>query len=89
MKAIEFSPELLKRLKVLKQKDQKLFQKIQKQLKLFQLNPRHKSLRHHKLKGNLQEVWSISIDKNFRMIYKENQSYYFFDMGTHDQVYRK
>ena len=89
MKAIAFSPTIYKQLQELRHKDQRLFRKIQKQLALFQQNPKHKSLRLHKLKGNLQGVWSISIDMNFRMLYKEDEEIYFFDMGTHDEVYRK
>lgn len=89
MKAITFSPTLYKRVQELRRKDPKLFRKIQKQLALFQQNPKHKSLRLHKLKGNLQDVWSILIDMNFRMLYKEDEEIYFFDMDTHDKVYRQ
>lgn len=89
MKAIEFSPGLLRKLKATKNKEKPLFTKIQKQLKLFQADPRHNSLRVHKLKGNLKNVWSISVDRNVRLLYMESEeSIYFFDIGTHDQVYK-
>jgi toxin HigB-1 len=89
MKDIEFSSSLLKKLQAVHRKDKPLFVKIQKQLKLFQTDPCHNSLRLHKLKGDLKNVWSISIDRNYRLLYTEDeQSIYFFDMGTHDQVYK-
>ncbi len=88
MKAIEFSNELNKKLKLISHKDRKLFKKIEKQLLLFEENPRHPSLRLHKLKGNLQNVWSISIDRSYRMVYTEQKnSIYFFDIGTHSEIY--
>jgi len=89
MKDIEFSPSLLKKLQAVHHQDKPLFVKIQKQLKLFQIDSRHNSLRLHKLKGELKNVWSISIDRNHRLLYIEDeQSIYFFDMGTHDEVYK-
>lgn len=89
MKTIEFSPDLTKQLAQLKRKDLKLFQRIQKQLKLFKENPQHQSLRLHKLKGDLKDVWSISIDRSHRLLYTENETIYFFSFGTHDEVYKK
>lgn len=89
MKDIEFSPSLLKKLQAVHHQDKPLFIKIQKQLKLFQTDSRHNSLRLHKLKGELKNVWSISIDRKHRLLYTEDeQSIYFFDMGTHDEVYK-
>ncbi|HLD01660.1 MAG TPA: type II toxin-antitoxin system mRNA interferase toxin, RelE/StbE family [Patescibacteria group bacterium] len=89
MKAIEFSPKLFKKLQTLRQKDKKFFQKVQKQLRLFQQDPNHKSLRAHKLKGNLKNSRSISIDMRIRMAYTEDdKTYYFFAIGTHDEVYK-
>lgn len=88
MKEIEFSLELTKKIKQIRSKNQKLYTKIKKQLLLFQQNPDHPSLRTHKLSGKLQNTWSISIDMHYRMIYVKNDSYYFFYLGTHDEVYK-
>lgn len=86
----EISPDLGKELKKIKIRDQQLAQKIAKQLSLFQINHFHPSLRVHKLTGNLDNIWSISIDKSLRMLYiLEENGAYFFDIGTHNQVYRK
>lgn len=87
---IEFSPFVIKELKKLKQRDKKLTEKIEKQLLLFQSNPKHPSLRVHKLTGKRENAWSISITMSFRMIYKllDENIAYFSDIGTHDEVYR-
>ena len=87
---LEISPDLDKELRRIKSKDKQLAQKIEKQLKLFQQNHQHPSLRTHKLSGNLDNMWSISIDKKNRLIYiVDEERAYFFDIGTHNQVYKK
>ena len=86
----EISPDLNKELKKIKTHDKQLAQKIEKQLSLFQINHFHPSLHVHKLTGNLGNIWSISIDMSIRMLYiLDNDRAYFFDIGTHDQVYKK
>ena len=86
----EISPDLDKELKKTKSRDKQLSQKIEKQLSLFQQNHLHPSLRTHKLSGNLDNMWSISIDKNFRMLFfLDGSGAYFFEFGTHDQVYKR
>ena len=74
--------------------DSKLQEEIRKinkkQLNLFSIDPKHKSLRVHKLSGELKQLWSISINKEIRMVYvQEKDVVYFSDIGTHDEVYRK
>ncbi len=79
-----------KELKIIAKKNPKLARQIQKQLKLFKENPKHKSLRVHKLSGELKNMWSISITKAIRMAYLlDGDEAYFYDIGTHDEVYRK
>ena len=85
-----FSTEVTNELKQIKQKQPQLFKKIQKQLKFFKENIKHPSLRTHKLKGNLSNTWSISIEGNIRLIYSiKNNEAIFFKLGNHDEVYRK
>lgn len=88
---IEISPDLAKRLQAVKRKDKKLSAKIEKRLLLFQQNPQYPSLRNHKLAGGQRQAWSISITASIRMLYVilEDETYYFFDFGAHDQVYRR
>jgi addiction module RelE/StbE family toxin len=90
MYGFSFSTEVLNELKKRKQKRPVLFRKIQKQLKIFKENSKHPSLRTHKLRGNLSDTWSISIEGNIRLIYTiKNKTAIFFKIGNHDEVYRK
>lgn len=87
---IRLDEKLQKELEALSKKDLKLFKKVQKQLKLFADNPKHKSLRVHKLSRELENMRSIAITKSIRMSYLQSgNEAYFFDIGTHDEVYRK
>ncbi len=90
MKA-KFSPFVQKRLTEIYKKDKKLVSKVEKQVALFESNPKHPSLRIHKLSGNLNNIWSLSINKSHRMVYKliDKETAYFVDIGTHDEIYRK
>ena len=90
MKA-KLSPFVQKEVAQIHKVDKKLFSKIEKQIILFEINPKHPSLRLHKLTGNLKNFWSISITRNFRLIYqlKSKDTAYFVDIGTHDEVYGK
>lgn len=88
---IKFSALIDKELAKIKQKDKKLSERIEKQLSLFTANPKHPSLRLHKLAGSSDDAWSVSITISIRMLYRliEHDTAYFFDIGTHDEVYRK
>ncbi len=90
MKSIQFSLDIKRKLKEIQLKDIPLSKRIEKQLDLFLKNPRLKSLRLHKVSLEVKNSWSISITKSFRMIYTEtDEEYYFYKIGTHDEVYRK
>lgn len=86
---VSLSPRLEQEILKITSKDAKLLVEIQKQLKFFKQNPKHPSLRTHKLSGNLKDSYSISITKSLRMIYTKNPdgSIYFFKLGTHEEVY--
>ncbi len=88
---IKFSPLVVRELAKIKQKDKKLFERIHKQLLLFSSNPKHPSLRVHKLTGNMNNMWSISVSMSIRMVYKllDQETAYFIDLGTHEEVYKK
>lgn len=84
------SPDLDKQLRKIKSRNKNLIRKVEKQLLLFKENHRHPSLRLHKLSGNMENIWSISIDKKIRMLFiQEGDEAYFFDIGTHRQVYQQ
>ncbi len=84
-----FSSDVEKYLKKIKQKDSKLAERIEKQLTLFTKNPKHPSLRLHKLSGTIENRWSISITLSIRMVYiiVKDDDVLFVKIGTHDEVY--
>ncbi|MBI5151548.1 MAG: type II toxin-antitoxin system mRNA interferase toxin, RelE/StbE family [Candidatus Pacebacteria bacterium] len=86
---ILFDKDLLKKIGEIKKRNMRLYTRIEKQLILFEKNPKHHSLRTHKLAGNLRSSWSISLDRSYRMIYRITSSgdAYFYMMGTHKDVY--
>lgn len=87
---IRFDEDLLIGLEKLRLRENKLFKKIDKALVVFRENPRHSSLRLHKLGGAMNNRWSLSVTMNFRLIFVWTRNeVYFVDMGTHDEVYRK
>lgn len=56
-----------------------------KKEKLLRDNPFHPSLRLHKLKGKLEGLWSISINKKYRLIFKPqgDGKVMFVNIGVH------
>lgn len=88
---IRISTDLEREIKKLKRRNPKLFHQIEKQLMLFVQNPRHPSLRIHKLIGKYENMWSISINLSIRIIYVyiSGDEVLFVDMGTHEEVYKK
>lgn len=56
---------------------------------VFSQNPHSPSLALHKLKGQLQDVWSFSVEKDLRIIVdlKDPEKILFIDIGNHNQVY--
>ena len=66
--------------------------KYQKTINILQQNPFHPSLRLHKLKGNLKEYYSVSLNFEYRIILDfiivENEII-LIDIGSHDDVYDK
>jgi len=90
MRNIELSENVSRQVREIRSGNKQLYRKLQKQLDTFRNNPEHPSLRLHKLRGRMKNIWSISIDKDIRMIFiKEEKMDYFVGLGTHDEVYRK
>jgi len=88
MKSLTLSPTFQKKIQRISKRNATLFTKIIRTLEFFQKNPKHPSLRLHKLQGNLRCVWSISVTSSFRLIFIEDASYYFFDCGEHKEIYK-
>lgn len=53
---------------------------------LFKENPLHPSLRLHQLKGKLSGLWSLSINLNYRIIFKRKDDgvILFISIGKYD-----
>ncbi len=59
-------------------------------LSLLQANPRHPSLRLHKLKGSLAGLSSVSINMQYRIVLDfiiRDDQIILIDIGSHDGVY--
>ena len=85
---IKQSPGYIQKLKKLVKKDFKLEERIETKLKLFMLNFKHPSLRLHKIKSRSVDMWSISIDKNLRIMFVyRDYGILLTDIGGHDEVY--
>lgn len=63
-----------------------LKKKVVKTLDLISKNPKHPSLRLHKLEG--ESYWSISVNMSIRiLILFEDGAVYVYHIGKHEDVY--
>lgn len=90
MAEIIYTDSYNKRVKKFIKKHPELLSQYEKTLKLMELNPKHPSLRLHRLHGQLSELYSVSINISYRI------SIYFLiekdiiipvDIGSHDEMY--
>ena len=83
IKNIEYSIKFVKQLKKL---PKNIINSAKKKEKIFRQNPLHSSLRIHELHGDFKGVWSISINKNYRIIFERvsNGDIVFISIGKHD-----
>ena len=85
-----FTESYTRRAKRFIKKHPELRGQYRKTLELLELNPRHPSLRLHKLKGALSELYSVSINISYRItlhfIVCDN-TLIPIDVGKHDDVY--
>ena len=87
---IIFTKEYEKQAKKFFKKHKNLYPKYEKTLKLLKLNPFHPSLRLHKLKGELKEFYSVSIDMEYRLIIDfiiVDKKIFLINIGHHNEVY--
>jgi addiction module RelE/StbE family toxin len=67
-----------------------LISQYKKTLKLLEMNPDHPSLRLHQLKGNLKDLYSISINISYRItleFFITEKEIILVNVGHHDEVY--
>ena len=63
--------------------------KFWERVKIFLDDPRDARLRTHKLSGSLRELWSFTVEYDFRIVFMfaEPNRAVFVDIGKHDDVY--
>lgn len=83
---ISYSKYFLKRIQKRYKDRPVLRNKVIKQVQLFSKNPRHPSLKTHKLKGKRQDQYSFWIEGNLRIVYTlDGSDAIFTDILTHDE----
>ena len=79
-----------KRVKKFLKKHPDMVGRYAKALAILEVDPFHPSLRLHKLKGNLNEYYSVSINMEYRVVINflviDNEIIP-IDIGSHDDVY--
>jgi len=79
-----------KRVKKFLKKHPDMLGRYAKALAILEVDPFHPSLRLHKLKGNLNEYYSVSINMEYRVVIDflviDNEIIP-IDIGSHDDVY--
>ena len=57
-------------------------------LRRFAADPQDPLLRTHKLKGDLSEYWSLSVDIELRVLFRwDGDDVFLVNLGSHEQVY--
>jgi mRNA-degrading endonuclease RelE of RelBE toxin-antitoxin system len=65
--------------------------KAQKQEKIFCQNPFHPSLHIEKLEPKGRQLWSIRVDRAYRIVFRflDSQKVIFLVVGHHHWIYKK
>ncbi len=85
---ISYHKEFLKNYKKRIAPNSKLTQKFQKQLELFLKDPKHPSLRNHKLVGKKSSYNAFSVTGDVRVIYRIVEGeLWLYEIGSHNLVY--
>jgi len=86
IRTIHFTPRFLKSITRLPDPIQEL---AKKKDGWFRANPFDKRLHTHKLKGDLAGIWSYSVNREYRVLFRfiNDEEVIYYDIGTHE-VYR-
>ncbi len=90
MAEILYTDSYLKRAKKFIKKHSNLISQYEKTLKLLEINPYHPSLKLHRLRGTLSELYSVSINISYRItifFIIQDDKIIPIDIGSHDEVY--
>lgn len=86
MPKVLFSQKFIEQLEVLSPKIQTF---AEKKIVLFQAEPKHTSLRTHRLHGPLKDYFSFSVNHQFRIVFEYGKSgiVHLLKIGGHE-IYR-
>jgi mRNA-degrading endonuclease YafQ of YafQ-DinJ toxin-antitoxin module len=91
---IGWTPKSLRAFKRLIRKNPNLRPLIEQTLRQLAEDPFHPSLHTHKLKGDLSNIWSCSIDYSNRLLFEfvenpeeQEEGILLINLGDHDEVY--
>lgn len=87
---IWYSAAYIKRAKRFNKRHPELRKQYEKTLQILEVNPAHPSLRLHRLKGNLENLHSVSINRQYRILLHfiiRDDVIIPVDVGSHDEVY--
>ena len=94
MKNLVWSPKFVRKFKRIAKKNPQLRIQIEKILESLMEDPFDSSLRTHKLKGDLDGVWSCSVDYDNRILFEfivdiesGEEEIFLLTLGSHDDVY--
>jgi addiction module RelE/StbE family toxin len=91
---IAWTPKSLRAFKRILRKNPEFRFLIEKTLYQLAEDPFDPSLRTHKLKGDLSNIWSCSIDYSYRILFEfiedpedQEEAILLLNLGSHDEVY--
>jgi addiction module RelE/StbE family toxin len=91
---IAWTPKSLRAFKRIIRKKPSFRPLIEQTLRQLAEDPFHPSLHTHKLKGDFSNIWSCSIDYDYRILFEfvENpedreEAILLLNLGSHDEVY--
>lgn len=91
---IAWSPKSIRAFKRIVRRNPQLRPLIEQTLRQLAEDPFFPSLRTHKLAGNLSDIWSCSIDYNYRILFEfvtnpddNEEAILLLNLGSHNEVY--
>ena len=91
MYRIIYSYSFEKRVKRFFKNHPEIKKQYHKTLQILKSNPKHPSLRLHKLSGHLKDYYSVSINISYRIVLDliiTEEKIILVNIGSHDKVYK-
>ena len=90
MARIAYTDSYIRRARKFAKRHPDVLPQYEKTLMLLEQNPTHPSLGLHRLSGKLEGLYSVSINRSFRISLEftiEGDTIVPVDVGTHDEIY--